>query len=40
MFWVADSVRVVGYRPALPISMTIGAWKERKDSMEYLNDRT
>ena len=40
MFWVTDSERVIDDHLTQPNSMTMGKWKERKDLMEYLNDRT
>ena len=32
--------RVIDNHPTQPYSMTMEKWKERKDLMEYLNDRT
>ena len=40
MFWVTDSERVIDDHPTRPNSMTLEKWKERKDKMEYLNDKT
>ena len=40
MFWVADSERVIDDHPTRPSTMTLEKWKERKDQMAYLNDRT
>ena len=40
MFWVTNSEGVIDDHPTQPISMTAETWKEKKDSMEYLNDRT
>ena len=40
MFWVTDSERVIDFHSTQPNSMTMEKWKERKDSIEYLNDRT
>ena len=40
MFWVTDSERVTDDHPTQQDSMTMEKWKEKKDLMEYLNDRT
>ena len=40
MFCVTDSERMIDDHTTQPNSMTIETWKERKDSMEHLNDRT
>ena len=40
MFWITDSERVIDDHPTQPNSMTLEKWKERKDLMEFLNDRT
>ena len=40
MFWVTDLDRGIDDHPAQPNSMTKVKWKDRKDLMEYLNERT
>ena len=37
---MTDSERVIDDHPTQPDSMTMEKWKERKDSMEFWNDRT
>ena len=39
-FWVTDSDRVIDDHPTQPNSVTMEKWRDMKDSMEYLNDRT
>ena len=39
MIWVTDSERMIDDHPTQPITMTAETWKERKNSMEYSNDR-
>ena len=39
MFWVTDSERVIDDHPTQPNSKTMEKWKERKELMEYLNDK-
>ena len=40
MFSVTDSERVIDDHPTRPSTKTLGKWKERKNQMEYVNDRT
>ena len=37
---MSDSERVIDDHPARPSTMTLEKWKEIRDQMEYLNDRT
>ena len=39
MFWVTDSESVIDDHPTQPNSMILEKWKQRKDLMEYLDDR-
>ena len=40
IFWVTDLEIVIDDHPTQPMTLTAETWKERKDSMEYVNGRT
>ena len=37
---MTDSEKVIDRHPTQPSTMTLEKWKDRKDQMEYFNDRT